>query len=185
MEIKTRAKAAVIRMEERQPENQAQRDLELRGKDLFLKHLAQYMTDSEMDYKQIAQMAEYSPTTVSAYLNGPEKVSEQFIRQVSKKLPHLAGEWYSYRRFTNQGDIDAEDKPLITMARSEDDKFILHINGEDNYPPMSEVQIAQALNDFLDDRGGYPSDYVIEVFKLVKVGYETKVSHHIRIATKS
>ena len=157
-------------------------DLELRAKGLFLSHLANYMTDEDADYKILANRAGYSAPTVSSYLNGPEKVSEQFIRQVSKKIPALAGEWLSYRYMIDGKMPEKEPEPVVPALRN--DQYIVIVDNEildADGGPLNELQVSEAVNDHLQIEHVGPTDCVIEVFKLVKMGYELNTIHDLTI----
>lgn len=144
------------------------------------------MASENLDYKNIATMAGYSHATVSSYLNGPDKVSEQFIRQVSKKIPALAQEWLKFNHMIN-GNKPGEE-PRFTLAPIPGDRYILVINGDvidvGGSAVMGEAMVGTALNEFLNDEDAKPSEFVIEVFKLMKMGYELNIMHNLYITEK-
>ena len=155
-------------------------DQELGAKDIFLKHVANYMRDNNADYRCIAKEAGYSKATVSSYLNWPEKVSEQFIRQCSKKIPGLSREWGDYRERMGLSKISNDP---VTPAL-EDDRYVILVDDEileKDMGGMTETECKQALDEYLTEQELAPRDCVIEVFKLVKMGYELNIMHDLTI----
>lgn len=157
-------------------------DLELRAKDLFLGHLANYMADEDADYKVLANRAGYAPTTVSQILVGPHKVSERFIRAISRKIPPLSMEWNKYRHLVHGDEPVPDPQPLVPSLTN--DEYILIVDNEiieASNGPQNEAQISEALNDYLNEQQLSLGDSVIEVYKLVKMGYELNVIHDLTI----
>jgi hypothetical protein len=155
---------------------------ELQAKAIFLNHLAGYMADEDADYKVLANRAGYDPRTVSSYLNGPEKVSERFISQVSKRIPALSREWIIYKMGVTGKMPEPEPKTVIPSLSQ--DLYVVVVDDELLEPgvgPLQENEISEAVDSYLNEQEVTPNECVIEVFKLVKVGYELNIVHDLTI----